>query len=134
MAQAEQLKEQLKQMVNKAERSLLAAQKHLLDHDYDFAVSRAYYAVFYLMEALLLTQDVVVSTHAGIINHFSQHFIKTNIFPKTFSKAIGRLFRERQMGDYEFSMVIDPKDAQEDVATARELLEAMKIYLEKGPP
>ncbi len=130
MAKSEQLNEQLLQMVNKANRSLDAAQRHIKEHDYDFAVSRAYYAVYYLMEALLLTKEITASTHTGIIQQFSLHFIKTGIFPKEFSKSIGRLFRERQSGDYDF-VSIDSEDAKKDIAMAQELLKAMKTYLKE---
>lgn len=37
---------------------------------YDFAVSRAYYAMFYIAEAFLLGQDLSFSSHAGVISAF----------------------------------------------------------------
>ena len=40
--------------MERAEQAVNAAQKLLLDEYYDFAASRAYYAVFYAASALLL--------------------------------------------------------------------------------
>ena len=47
---------QLQAMVEKAERSLGAARRHLETKDYDFASSAAYYAIFHMMQAALLTK------------------------------------------------------------------------------
>jgi uncharacterized protein (UPF0332 family) len=56
------LKTQLCDMLNKAKRSLKAAQRHLEEGDYDFSASRAYYAAFYAMEAALLAKGITCST------------------------------------------------------------------------
>lgn len=42
-----------KHLIEKAERSLLAAQQLVHQKFHEFAVSRAYYAMFYVAEALL---------------------------------------------------------------------------------
>src|SRR3990172_3904138 len=102
-------------MMNKAFRSLKAANQHMATQDYDFASSRAYYAVFYAIEALLLTKNLPFSKHGNVIGAFNKHFIKTSIFPKEYSKWIARLFRERQTGDYEFEFVISEDDANKDI-------------------
>ncbi|MEQ8224403.1 MAG: HEPN domain-containing protein [Candidatus Eremiobacterota bacterium] len=54
MSQSGDLKVHLKLMVSKSIRSLSSAKKSFNEGDYDFASSRAYYAVFYLIEAMLL--------------------------------------------------------------------------------
>lgn len=43
--------QQIERMMKKAHRSLKSAQNLFEDGDYDFASSRAYYGVFYAMEA-----------------------------------------------------------------------------------
>ncbi len=86
---------------------LQAIREQLGDHLYDFASSRAYYAAFYAMQAILLTKDLSFSKHSGVIAAFNRQFIKTGVFPKEFSKLISRLFRERQTGDYEFDLITE---------------------------
>ena len=56
---------EIRELANKAERSLAAAGRLLEAGDYDFAVSRAYYAMFYVARALLLTRDVRRSKHSA---------------------------------------------------------------------
>lgn len=67
------LHRQLVLMLNKATRALSSAQRQLEAEDYDFASSRAYYAVFYSLEAILLTKGLSFSKHSGAINAFNRH-------------------------------------------------------------
>jgi len=120
---------QVQAMVRKADRALVAARRHVDAGDYDFASSRAYYAVFYVLEALLLTKGLTFSKHSSVISAFSQHFITPGAFPKEFSKLISRLFRERQAGDYEAGLSIEPEDARQDVQIAERMVEAITSYL-----
>lgn len=125
------LSDQLQLMIGKAFRSIAAARRNIEEGDYDFSSSRSYYAAFYAMEAVLLTKKLSYSKHAGVISAFNQHFVKTDIFPKEFSRSISRLFRERQTGDYDFYLSIDEKDAKEDVRTAEKIVNAIAQYLEQ---
>jgi uncharacterized protein (UPF0332 family) len=123
------LQAQLHGMMHKARRALKAAQRHLEDLDFDFAASRAYYAAFYAMEAALLTKDVTCSTHGGAIATFSERFIKTGILPVEFGAKTARLFRERQIGDYEFDVSVTEPDAKQDIQVAVTLVDAVHHYL-----
>ena len=113
----------------KAKRSLEAARGHIETGDYDFASSRAYYAAFYAIESLLLANDLSFSKHSAVIAAFNQHFIKTGAFPKEFSTYIARLFRQRQIGDYEAELTIDLRDAMEDVQIAETVVNAIAAHL-----
>lgn len=125
-------KNQHRLIIDKAERSIKAAVRNIEEGDFDFGSSRAYYAAFYAMESVLLTQNLSFSKHAGAISAFNQHFIKNDIFPKEFSKLISRLFRERQIGDYDFSNLISKEDAECDVDVAKKIVSAIKEYLVKN--
>lgn len=109
------LKKQLQLIVQKAVRSINVAQRNINEGDYDFGSSRAYYAALYAMQAILLTKDLSFSKHSAVISAFNQHFVKTKVFPKGFSRLISRLFRERQIGDYDFDLSITESDAQGDI-------------------
>jgi uncharacterized protein (UPF0332 family) len=123
------LDKQLAMMLNKASRALASAKRQLKAGDYDFASSRAYYAVFYAMEAVLLTKDLSFSKHSGVISAFNRHFVKPSTFPRTFSGLLTRLFRQRQMADYEFDLSISEEDAKKDIESSQTILKAIKRYL-----
>ena len=50
----------------RAAKAVEAAEKLLSEGYYDFAASRAYYAVFYAATALLLKEGVEFSKHNGV--------------------------------------------------------------------
>lgn len=127
----EELNEQIKAIIIKAQRSVKAAKGLIEDEDYDFASSRLYYAVYYAMEAILLTKNISSSKHSGVISQFNQFYIKEGVFPKNFSKIISRLFRERQQGDYGFYIDITEDEVLGDVKSVEFFLQEIKDYLEK---
>lgn len=69
-------REQLKAMLKKARRYMKSAETLRLEADYDSAISRLYYAMFYCAEALLLTRGLRFSSHKAVISAFAQHFVK----------------------------------------------------------
>ena len=95
MTDQEALRQQLQSMIEKSERALRAAKEHLEKEDWDFASSKAYYAVFHVMQAALLTKEKTYSKLAGVISGFSEHFIKTGAFPTKFGEMIQRLRKDR---------------------------------------
>ncbi len=119
----------IKRMLNKSKRALRAAARHIKDGDYDFASSKAYYAVFHLLQALLLIKDMTFSKHSAVIAEFNRHYIKPGIFPQVYSKNLERLFKERQIGDYDYMPSIDKKDAKEDLKIANSMCEKFEEYL-----
>lgn len=100
--------------------------------DFDFAASRAYYAAFYAMEAALLTRNVTCSTHGGVLTAFSERFVKTGPLPSEFGSRAARLFRERQIGDYEFDVSVTKMDAEQDLCAAADMVEAIAALLQEG--
>ncbi|HEY86400.1 MAG TPA: HEPN domain-containing protein [Chloroflexi bacterium] len=129
MDKQEELASTIQQMFQKANRSIAAAKRHAQEGDYDFASSRAYYAVFYAMQATLLTKELTFSKHSSVISLFNQHFVKTGVFPKEFGRFISRLFRERQAGDYVFDLSISGADAALDIQIAENMLQTIGTYL-----
>jgi hypothetical protein len=45
-------------LIAKAQRSVIAVKRLMRDGDFNFAVSRAYYAMFYAARAMLLSRDI----------------------------------------------------------------------------
>ena len=129
MNQASDSPEQLQLILQKATRSLTVAKQLAAMGDYDFASSRAYYAVFYAMQAALRTKQLSSSKHSGTIRLFNQHFIKPGTFPTEFSKFITRLFSERQTGDYVFDIIISEPDVQQDIQITEQVVQAVTDYL-----
>jgi len=119
-------------LLDMAEESIKAA-RLLADQSVNrFAVSRAYYAMFYCAEALLLSKDLSFSKHSGVIAAFGREFAKTEELPSEYHKFLIEAAELREDGDYDFSAVIEDDECAEQIARAERILETARKYLE-GP-
>lgn len=123
------MNEEMKALLKKAEDSIKGARILFNDELYGFAASRAYYAMFYLVSAVLLSKDMSFSKHQAVVASFGQHFVKTKIFEQKFHQYLVEAFEQRQIGDYEPLEDITKETAQKSIDHAFELLKAVKDYL-----
>lgn len=127
------MNEELKKLISKAQRSLKAARGLHKKGDFDFSVSRAYYAMFYCAECLLLTQEMSFSKHSAIIAAFGKHFAKTGLLPTTLHSHLLNAFKDRQIGDYEVIKEITKFEAETHLKNAKEFInQTIKYLKEKG--
>ena len=103
--------EEIEGMLAKARRYLASAQLLRQAGDFDSAVSRLYYAMFYGTEALLLTQGKTFSSHRAAIAAFGENFIKPGLLPQEMHRWLHRAFEKRQISDYEFMTTISETEA-----------------------
>ena len=89
---------------------------------YDFAVSRAYYAMFYIAEAFLLGEGLTLSKHSGVIAAFGQRFAKTGRVPQEFHRYLIEGEAARNVGDYDTGPGLSEKDAAEQIRRAEEFV------------
>lgn len=122
---------EIESLIARSKKYLESAEILIRSGDYESSVSRVYYAMFYSVEALLLTEGISVSTHKGVISVFGERFIKTGIFGKEMSKTLSRAFEKRQLGDYEYTFVIKEDEAKEMSDEGRDFVERIAGYLEK---
>jgi len=116
-------------MVLKSIRSINICKRDFAEGDYDFACSRAYYAVFYLLEAALLTKGLVYSSHGSVLGYFNKNFVKAGYFPGEFSKIINQLFKNRQVADYEFIIKFGKSEAQKNIEDSEMVMKEIITYL-----
>jgi uncharacterized protein (UPF0332 family) len=121
--------EVIKQMLQKGRKKLKAARINFENECYEDSVSRAYYAVFHTISAVLMSKKLHFSSHKETIGAFNKEFVKTSVFPKTFTKTIQKLFLERQTSDYDIGGYIGPDIAEEDLEKVKEIIEASEKYL-----
>lgn len=80
------------------------------------AVSRVYYAMFYVATALLESKELRYKSHAAVIAAFGQHFARTGLMPKEYHRYLLNAFDERNLADYETGLEV----AGGDFLTIRE--------------
>lgn len=121
----------LSALVRKSHDKLEAARTLLEDGKHDDAVSRAYYAVFHAMTALLYREGLVFSRHGQVIGAFNKKFVKTGVFPAEFSRQIDELFKDRQVGDYDPAPDITRETAGRHFGNALKIVEAIVSHMER---
>lgn len=111
-----------KAFLEKAEQSVEAAKVLCENRMYDFAVSRAYYAMFYVAEAILLLDNLSFSKHFGVISAFGQYFVKTGRVPAHFHRYLLDAQAERKAGDYDIDTNLTEEDAKEQIERAGQFI------------
>lgn len=123
---------EIESLVQRAEKYLHSAEPLLNNDDFESSVSRAYYAMFYVVEALLLNRGLSFSSHSGVITLFGEHFIKTGIFPREMGRELNRAYQKRQLSDYEYNLVITKAEADQLLAASIAFVEQVKTYFSVG--
>jgi uncharacterized protein (UPF0332 family) len=98
---------------------------------YADAVSRAYYAAFHYLRALLLSRGVEPKSHSGAIHLFNLEFVRGGDLPNTHNRLLGSLQRARELADYDAAVTFAPDDARGELAAAREFAADAQAWLER---
>ena len=114
---------EIKELVEKAQDSITAAEALLQKSFPGFSASRAYYAMCYLAQAFLLEKGLTFSSHAAVIAAFGKEFAKTGVLDPKFHKYLILSQSERQVGDYGIGESVDSGDAVKLISWAKEFLE-----------
>ena len=119
----------IKVRLERAREDLDTAEELLSLNRYRASVNRAYYALFGITTALLLTKKVERSKHVGVEAAFNQYFIKTGIIEIEFGKIYDFIRKKREESDYASKAMIDKTTASNIVRDAKRFMERMEKYL-----
>lgn len=126
------MKEATAKFMEKAGRSLAAAERLTNTGDAEFAVGRAYYAMFYVAEALLNEKGLRFRKHGGVHGAFGEHFAKTGLLDQKYHRWLLEAFSKRVTGDYGVDTDLNSDDARTVIDQAQDFLQAAKEILTKG--
>ena len=123
------MKETTAKLLKKAERTIQSAKRDLTAADTEASVSRAYYAMFYIAEALLFEQGLAFKKHSAVHAAFGKHFAKTGKFEAKYHDWLLKAFEDRISSDYEIESSISAKHASVMIERACEFLEKARQFL-----
>lgn len=118
--------------VEKADTSLRAARALFDLALYDECVSRAYYTVFHLLNALLLTEGLESKSHRGVDHLVNMHFVRRGALEAQHAKAFARLMQFRLQADYSRAFRFTQEGAAEELALAETTSTALLERLRAG--
>ncbi len=111
-----------KYRLEKARNTFSDAGKYLKDATFESTVNRIYYAMFYAVNALLITKELFSSKHTGVRALFNKEFIKTGLIEKQLGKFYSNMFDNRQEGDYKDFVKFKKEDVKEWFKRAEEFI------------
>lgn len=116
--------------LERAKQSVQAARQLASGGYYDFAASRAYYAVFYAATAVLLQEGLELSKHSAVIASIHQRLVKTGKLDKEQGKTLNWLFELRSIGDYGGTAHVSRQEVEQAIEAAEKFLQAIKPLLQ----
>jgi uncharacterized protein (UPF0332 family) len=124
-----------RKLLDKAAHALNAADLLLEGEEVDFAAGRAYYAMFYTAQALLLAAGLSFARHTAVHAGYGQEFAKTGSMDPKFHRWLLDAYDQRIRADYATGGSLEPEDVHEIMAQAREFLHAAHRFLgDEAPP
>ena len=116
----------IKDLIAKAMESIKIAKVIAKEESYGFATARAYYAMLYAAQALLLLRKFTFSKHSAVIAIFGKEYIKNGVVDSKFHRYLLDAFDLRQIGDYETARKIDKDACLKTISHAEEFIEMAK--------
>ena len=90
----------------------------------------SYYAAFYSLKALEILDNYDSKKHSGVIAHFRQKYVKTEICNRRDSDIIGKLQDAREIGDYNIIAEFTIDEAKEFYESANDFVNEMQRIIE----
>ena len=115
--------------LTRAREELETARENIANGRFRAAVSRAYYAVFYMASAALFSQSIQRAKHSGVESAFSQFLVKPGQIEPEFSRLYQRARRQREQADYAEEPGVDETAAQQALADATRFVDRLEHYL-----
>ena len=107
------MNEHMRRLLNRALDSIEAAEGLMNMNKIEIAAGRAYYAMFYIAEALLEQKGLEFGQHGQVIGAYGLHFAKTRELDPKYHRWLADAFDIRSTSDYD----VDENISAELVAT-----------------
>lgn len=117
----------------KADESLEAARLLLREGFAGYAAARAYYAMFYVAEAALLSKGMAFSRHSAVHGAFGVEFVKTGLVARELHRSLVEGMEIRQGGDYGAIDEVSDDEGASQVGKAVDFVSALRSLLASTP-
>lgn len=118
-------------LFTRAHESLAAARIMIREGFANIAASRAYYVLFYVAEALLLSRGLVFSSHSAVIAAFGKEFARPGTLDPKFHRYLIASQELRQTGDYGVEQNVSLSEASQAIDWAEEFLIVAEAWLKQ---
>jgi len=102
--------------------------------EYRLALNRAYYAVFHLTSAVLLSLNVTRRRHSGVESAFHEHLVKPGRIEAEYANAYATIRRWRERADYAFDVEFTAEQTRPIIEQADRLVARLERFLRESSP
>lgn len=114
-------------------KSDIKAAEILLDAgEYRSSNNRAYYGIYHAISAIHALDGNAYKKHKDALANFNKQYVKTEVFPRSIGRRISEAAEIRHASDYDDFYIATKAEAEEQIATARELLELIQGYVTRN--
>ncbi len=114
-------------LFNKSQKFLRSASVLLELEDYDSVASRAYFAMFYAAQALLMHRRINVATQQGIRSAFVSAFVESGELPERAAEVLNYGQRLQEVADYAHQFSTSAQDAEELLQEAEAFVNTLEV-------
>jgi len=118
-------KQRLENAIQNVDASRLLAHQRF----FDIAITRAYYAMFYAAEALLLKYGLVFHQHDPVIDHFQQLFVEAEPLFHPYQGYLQDAYSARLEADYKPLRQAKAAEAIQQIRRAENFVAVVEGYL-----
>lgn len=124
---------EVEQGLERSRRELEAAETLLRGEFFEQAISRAYFACFYVAEMALFSLGESHSDHAGMIAAFGRRVVREGGLQPEMGELLRSLYEDRMDADYRFISAPAGR-ATERVADAQRFVAAVREWIKRRFP
>lgn len=110
------MEDKIEALLNKSQKYLRSAAVLFELEDFDSCASRAYFAMFYAAQAMLLNETQAFSSKQGIRSSFISQFVEKGPLPARAGEAFERAAELQEVGDYAYDFAISEQDSEHILA------------------
>jgi len=111
-----------KYRLEKARNTLSDGKKYINGATLESTVNRIYYAMFYAVNALLITRGLSFSKHSGVLAFFNREIVNKGLIEEQWGEFYSDMFKRRQKGDYQDFVKFEKQDVEEWLRKAEEFI------------
>lgn len=115
-------------LLHKAQRYLRSAAVLLEIGDHDSTVSRAYFAMFYAAQALLLRHEVRLAPGQGLRAAFIEHFVRTGQLPERAGTSLEDGYVLMESADFGHRTAVTQPQAERMLAEAEAFVNSVTPF------
>ena len=113
----------------RAKEELQTAELLLKNANFRSSINRSYYSIFHAIRTVNALDGFDSSKHSGVIAHFNQEYVKTDVFEKWASKIIRNVSELCEQADYEDFYEATQEEASDVFMQAYQFISEVEHYL-----